>query len=397
MKKLTFSAFSLALLSCIGHFYLAQRAYKLSAGFAGASPICNINEKINCDQALLSSYAKIFGMSISDFGFSIHLILAFLLFALFQFGLSSFWKNMSFYLSSLIAFGSVVMIVISLTQSLYCPVCWTLYLLSFLITAFLFFILREELLSPFTFLKTALKEKKSYLTAGSFLILSIFLHASFVNNYDLKNKKEILNSIFIDWQGEPVANWKPAPLLKNTLSTKEEGILLVEFADFLCPSCKRAHPALKKFLKRYPEVSFHFYAYPLDGACNSNIPSKGSGLSCQLSKALICGEENSDKSLWKLSDFFFEKQKKFISARGDDEKIKALLNEFSNELEIDEELFENCMKSELTEKKLQQSILAGESIGLRGTPTFLMNGKKIRGHSERLLILNKIYQHLKSQ
>jgi len=393
MKKLVFASLSLVLLSCAGHFYLAQRAYKLSAGFAGASPICNINEKINCDQALLSPYAKIFDMSISDFGFSIHLILAFLLIILFQFGLGSFWKNLCFYLSSLIALSSALMIFISLSQSLYCPICWSLYVISFLTLALLFLAFKKEL--TWAFFKTALTEKNSYFIAGSFFILSLFLHASFVNTYDLKDKKEILTSIFRDWQSEPISYIEQTPLLSNKASTKADKIILVEFADFLCPSCKRVQPALKKFLKRYPDVLFQFYAYPLDGTCNSNIPSKGSGLSCRLSKAVLCGGENNRENSWELSDFFFEKQKSFISARGDEDKIQSLFNEILNKLAIDKEAFQVCMESDLIEQKLQESIKAGESIKIRGTPTFLMNGKKIRAQSEKLLILDKIYQALK--
>ena len=391
MKKLSFAGLFLVLLSCVGHFYLAQRAYKLSAGFAGASPICNISEKINCDQALLSPYAKIFDFSISDFGFSVHVILALLLLVLLKFNLSSYWRNISFYLSALTALSSVVMIVISLTQSLYCPICWTLYLLSFLTVTCLFLIFKKELLSPLDFLKSSLKEKNTYLTAGALFILSLFIHATFVNSYDLKNKKEILHSIFIDWQGEPVINLEAPPLLKNTPSSSK--IVLVEFADFLCPSCKKAQPALKQFLERYPDVEFHFYAFPLDGSCNPGIPTQGSGLSCKLSQALICGGEKA----WELHNFFFEKQRSFLSARGDDEKTQALFDQILNQLGIDKEAFQTCMESELTDKKLQQSISAGESIDLIGTPTFLINGKKIRNQTEKLLILDRIYQYLKSQ
>jgi len=392
MKKLAFTALSLVLLSCAGHFYLAQRAYKLLAGLAGTSSICNINENINCDQALLSPFAKIFGFSISDFGFAIHLILALLLSALLKFGLSSFWKNMSFYLSSLTAFGSVLMIVVSLTQSLYCPVCWTLYLLSFLTVALLFLIFKAELLSPLVFLKQALWKKSSYWTAGAFFILSLFLHASFVNSYDLKDKKEILNSLFRDWREEPVVNWEPAPLFKKTASSQKQELLLVEFADFLCPSCKRVQPALQKLLERYPDFSFHFYAYPLDGACNPNIPSRGTGLSCRMSRALICAGKNS----WELHDFFFKEQRSFVSAVGDSSKIQALFDKILDRLDLDKELFQTCMESKETEDKLQASILAGNVLDISGTPSFIINGKKIRGHSEKLLILDKIYQHLKS-
>ena len=390
MKKLTYSSLALVLLSCVGHFYLAQRSYQLTAGSAQASPICNINENINCDQVLLSPYAKVFDMSISNFGFSAHLLLSLLLITFLLLGLSRFLQNISFYLSSWIVLSSLVMIVISLTQSLYCPICWTLYLLSFLTWTGLFFLFKPELLSPWTFLKKAFTEQSSYLTAGALLLVGVFLHASFVNSYDLKDKKEILNSIFIDWLQEPVTTWEVAPLIQKPAQKQPAKMLVVEFVDFLCPNCKRVQPVIKTFLERYPDVSFHFYAYPLDGTCNSNIPSKGSGLSCQLSKSMICAGETA----WELHDLIFEKQRDFISSRGNKEKIQSLIDELLSQLLIDKEAFQACMEEEATEEKLQQSIKAGEEIGLIGTPTFLINGKRIRNHSEKLLILDRIYQQL---
>ena len=113
MKKLTYSSLALVLLSCVGHFYLAQRSYQLTAGSAQASSICNINENINCDHvlhypqltagstqassicninenincdhALHSPDAQNFDISISNFGFSVLFILSWTLYILLSF------------------------------------------------------------------------------------------------------------------------------------------------------------------------------------------------------------------------------------------------------------------------------------------------------------------------
>ena len=389
MKRWLPASLFFALLSCIGHFYLANRAYKLSAGLAQSSPICNINKTINCDRALLSPYAKIFDFSLSDFGLSIHLILAFLLLALLTIHLGSFWKNSLFYLSILISLSSIAMIALSLIESLYCPVCWSLYALSFLTSGCLFWALRKELLAPWSFLTQALFNKSSYITAGAFAMLSIFIHSSFINTYKLKDQKEILSSIFKDWQTEPVIELEPTYLAKK----HKGGIRIAEFADFLCSSCKSVQPALKKFLENVPNVSFDFYVYPLDGACNPAISNKGSGLSCELSKAIVCAKEKS----WEFHDFFFDKQSIFLSARGDKEKIQKLFDEVLSQTNLDKQTFTACMQKESTLEKVMQSAKAGSLAGIDGTPAFFINGKRIREHSFRLLIFNKIYQSLQSQ
>ena len=389
MKRWFLASLFFVLLSCIGHFYLAKRTYKLSAGLAQPSSICNINKTINCDQALLSPYAKIFDFSLSDFGLSTHLILAVLLLTLLTIHLSSFWKNSVFYLSSLITLSSIAMIAISLIDSLYCPICWSLYALSFLATGCLFWALRKELLAPWSFLTQALFNKSSYILVGAFAMLSIFIHSSFINTYKLKDQKEILSSIFKDWQTEPVIKLEPTSLLQKN----KGGIRIAEFADFLCPSCQRVQPALKQFLENAPNVSFDFYVYPLDGACNPAISSKGSGLSCELSKAIVCAKEKS----WEFHDFFFDKQSIFLSARGDKETIQKLFDEILNQTNLDKQTFTVCMQEESTLKKVMQSAKAGSLAGIDGTPAFFINGKRIRNHSFRLLIFNKIYQSLQSQ
>ena len=131
MKKFLVISLFFTLLSSLGHFYLAKRAYQLETGTAGESQICNIGQNINCDSALLSPYAKIFGLSLSNFGLSFNFILSLLLLGFLFFGAGSYWKNISFYLAGVIALSSVIMAALSLIYHLFCPVCWALYLFSF--------------------------------------------------------------------------------------------------------------------------------------------------------------------------------------------------------------------------------------------------------------------------
>ena len=386
MKKLLlWSALFFAFLGGLGHFYLAKRAYQLKAGLAGESAICHINESINCDQALLSPYSRIGEMSISSFGFAIHVFMFILLLALlFKISLSLYWKNLLFYSSLVVAMASVGMAVLSLTQSLYCPVCWGLYLISFVFLLCVFLIFKTDLSRPWKFVLQALKEKSSYFSMAGILIISFFIHASFINAYNLKDQKQLITASLIDWQSEEEFDFSEHFLMRKGTGD----IVLVEFADFLCPNCERVQPALEKFLSAFSNIEFRFFVYPLDSVCNPQVAFTRNGLSCELSKALVCAKDRA----WDFHDFFFERQKEFILS--DDKKTQELFDEALAQTGLEKSAFKACMKDPETLEKVKLSAQAGAKAEIRGTPTFFINGKEVRHSSPKLLIFYKIYEQI---
>ena len=291
------------------------------------------------------------------------------------------------------ALSSMIMVLISLINGLYCPICWTLHLFSFINLGILFFIFKRDLLWPFSFILTSLKQKDLYILGGIILGAGLFFHISFMTVFDIKNQQESLTALFSDWKHEKAIEIQPVSLLQN--GTEGSKIVIVEFADFLCPACKKVQPALKQFLSHFPDVEFQFYAYPLDGVCNHSVDFVLSGLSCELSKAVVCAKKQNKG--WPLHDFIFENQNRFSKSRGNEEKIKTLFGNMLTHAGINREEFDLCMKDPETFEKIKQSSQAVEKDNIQGTPAFFINGKKIRYYSEKLLILQKIYEHLKRE
>jgi len=55
------------------------------------------------------------------------------------------------------------------------------------------------------------------------------------------------------------------------------------------------------------------------------------------------------------------------------------LTAYAKELELNTGLFTECLDSETTKSLLQNDLKDAVSLGVRGTPTFIVNNKKIEG------------------
>ena len=394
MKKWIVLAFIATLISSGLHFYLTKRTYQLIAGTAQTSTICNINEKVNCDIALLSPYAKIFNVSLSSFGFGFNISLSLiLLFFLFGFFKTPYWKSASVYLSGFVAFCSLIMVAVSFFKNLYCPICWTTYFLSFLALGSLFWVFRREVFerSFVKFILDSIREKNGIYLGSFVFIISFFLHMVFVTSYGIKDNKKQFEALLLDWKHEEVLSFSKPPLLK--LGPTQAKITIVEFADFLCPSCKRVQPSIKDFLKIHPDIAFHFYTFPLDKTCNDEIDFKGTGVTCTLSRAAICGEQQGQG--WAVHDFLFREQESFRNNQANKSKITELIKNMLQVVDLDSQKFFSCMESSETKRMVQEMAELGAKAHIPGTPTFFINGKLLTGFSNHLLaFLNYIYDHI---
>ncbi|MCY4513477.1 MAG: thioredoxin domain-containing protein [Bdellovibrionales bacterium] len=379
-----------SLLSTGIHLYLAKRSYELQSGQAKESQLCHISEQINCDPALLSSWSRVFGVSLSSWGFAFNLALTLLLglFLLRLLGLNDFWKNLSFSLAGAIGVASLLMIAVSLIMGLTCPLCWATYLLSGFSIGALVPVFWKNL--SFHTFGRLFKDRISYILAGLITGAALFTHISFVVAFDIKSLEEENEAAFIDWQiAEPISFEHP-PVFR--MGPESSQMIVVEFADFLCPHCKSVSPSVHQFLETHPKVSFHFYSYPLDDSCNPEIKSEPLGLSCRLTKALICGEKQ--KKGVDVYYLIFDKQEQWIESRGQEQKIADLMADLIQGASLNSQDFSDCMKSPETENTLNQTVQTGNKALIPGTPSFFINGKLWRGRGHLGFGLQALYDYL---
>lgn len=146
----------------------------------------------------------------------------------------------------------------------------------------------------------------------------------------------------------------------------EAPVHLVEWTDILCPHCRHLNDALEELQAAVPagRLVVEPRQYPLDGACNPDVPQKGDGLRCTGSLALICLEQAPD--FWSLRDKLFSAQRTLTR-----ESLLTIASSGS----VSRGQLEACIASPEAAAKLQDDIRYAQLYNPTGTPIVAINGK----------------------
>jgi protein-disulfide isomerase len=140
-------------------------------------------------------------------------------------------------------------------------------------------------------------------------------------------------------------------------------ITLVEYGDFECPHCGRAHPFVKRLLReRGKELHFVFRNFPLQEIHPHAYVS-----------AVTAEAAGKQGKFWEMHDLIFENQDKL--------NTKYLLS-LAESLPLDFAQFVKDSKSEAVQSKIETDFESGIRSGVNGTPTFFLNGSPILTYDE---------------
>ncbi len=153
--------------------------------------------------------------------------------------------------------------------------------------------------------------------------------------------------------------------------TASAPIQIVEFSDFLCPTCQRASQFNPLLLAGHRgKASFVFKHYPLDQTCNDAIQRMVHPNACQVAAATECAHEQG--KFWALHDHLFRK------LTGTQYNVA--------ELERDAEIaglnmtaFRECLQGGRGMEAVKRDIVEAARLGVRSTPTYVVNGLLMPG------------------
>jgi protein-disulfide isomerase len=137
-------------------------------------------------------------------------------------------------------------------------------------------------------------------------------------------------------------------------------VTLVEFADYQCPHCKAAAPILDDLVKRHAgKVKFVFMDFPIKGEYSQLA-----------AEAAFCAGEQG--KYWEFHDLAFEKQQELAN--------KDTVVNMAKTLKLDGSKFSACIAGGAAKAYVSRVKAEGERLGITGTPSLFINGRRIKGH-----------------
>lgn len=143
-------------------------------------------------------------------------------------------------------------------------------------------------------------------------------------------------------------------------------VVIYEFADFQCPGCGDfatfTAPVIKDRYVDTGQVRFVYYDFPLvDMHPNAFLAAR----------AGRCANEQ--ERFWDYHDILYGRQARW-SLMGNPTDYFV---ELAEELDLDEDAFESCLRSDRYQEEVSQSVRLGQMMGVGGTPTLFVNMKRI--------------------
>ena len=159
-----------------------------------------------------------------------------------------------------------------------------------------------------------------------------------------------------------------------TLGAADAPVTLVEFLDPECESCAAFAPVVKKILKDYDgKIRLVVRYMPLH---------PNSMRAATLTEA--AGEQG---KYWQMQELLFQKQAEWGERHGAPASapkpdINALFEKYAMELGLDTNKINNALKENRYQEKLERDRRDGQTLGVRQTPSFFVNGRKLARFGE---------------
>jgi protein-disulfide isomerase/uncharacterized membrane protein len=355
----------LALAGFADAVYLSISHYRVYTDIAYKS-FCAISRSINCDTVSQSAYSVFLGAPVAVWG-----VIGYVLFLLLL-GFAGtraaahirIWPSL-FVLSLLFSLLSIILAFISTFYiGSLCIMCIASYATSFLLLYFTWLVrnrFKDDRISKGL--------KKDWQFLGRRKVSSTAVFAPFIV------------VVFLTLMFYPVYwSFDPPQLTANTpFGMTEDGhpwvgaenpeIVITEFADYLCFQCNKMHFYLRQLLVNHPgKIRIVHRHFPMDHTVNPLVRTPihiGSG---NLAKfAIYAGTRD---KFWQMSDLLFgiARQMHQIDAEylADKTGLKA-------------DALSLAVNNPAIHARLKKDILDGVKLGVRGTPSFIINGQLYQG------------------
>ena len=158
---------------------------------------------------------------------------------------------------------------------------------------------------------------------------------------------------------DPGDRWN---LVGDPVKGSEDAIVtIVEFSEFQCPFCSRVLPTLTQILETEEfagKVRIVFQNMPLSFHEDAHLAGQA---------ALAAHDQG---KFWEYHDILFANMRALK---------RADLEGYAEQLELDMDAFRAALDNETHKEQVDAEIALAGTLGIRGTPNFMINGRNLRG------------------
>jgi protein-disulfide isomerase/uncharacterized membrane protein len=340
--------------------------------------VCAIDEQINCETVAQSPYSVFLGLPVSAWGAIVYLLMGVLaLWGLTSRRLHPAWPRgilLVVAVAGVAAAALLAYISFALIQAL-CIFCLALYG----INAFL-------LAASIAALKTG-KTGPLSAVAADLIALARRPLAALAVAAPLAGSIAAALVLVPPYWHHP--GWQELPQLPtgvtddghHWIGAVDPLVEVVEFSDYQCPYCRRAHKNMRTTAAVFPDtVRLTHYHVPLDHHCNPDVKDPFHERACEFARAVACAGEQG--KFWEMNDAVFSVQEKVSTSSVDLERL-------AEQIGTDPAKLTRCMKQGRVQRAIKADMQEAERRKIVGTPTYFIQGQPFPGGiSEGILRLN---------
>ena len=353
-------------LGAVSSILLLFRSQAINADIQ-SSDYCQILFGVSCDAALNDNaswqlYFPVVSMALVFFGIvGIFILLEKPLLDKFAFALLSVGLGISIY-----------QVYHLITSEIPCPLCYINYAVVFISYLLTISLLKEN----------SILNKK--LITGSLVLVILFMvtEGYIVNNGIGSKVKVTLKNSIRNYDSSPVYD-VPQRNISNASCMNSSNLHIIVFSSYECPACQSLDQNLDKMKEKYGEsLCIEYRNFPLSSQCNPSVGSDMQPYSCFAAKASIAAEMQGKFDIFHHALF---NSNQYIDSI---QIVNLALNSG-----IDMEKWVADLNSPEIDHILSDDINAANTIGISGTPTILLNGKKVDNNPVFIIyIIEKLMQ-----
>ncbi|MBX7145389.1 MAG: thioredoxin domain-containing protein [Oligoflexia bacterium] len=391
-----------AAFACVSLLHHTEMIYGVQSG----PSFCNINAAFNCDAVNRSAFSQVFGIPLASYGLAFYLAILVLSFAARDrsFLPPSIYYRVLFALSVCALLISVVLFCVAeFIIGTLCLMCVGVYVANITLYLIAHALTREDSPTLSRFISgLRLIFRLPSACFGSvlggeyramartfclgYLVLLVgvyfspkFLYAALWSRQEQAKTINDLKDIAIkDWNSQIAISipWNDgAAASKDYAKGNPAGpIRIDEFADFECSACRMFYRSFEEVFHKYKDrINLVFHNYPLDRACNSELDRELHKNACYLAKFARCAGEQ--EKFWEVSDYIFT-----LEVVDDESASSSVQQEVEKAFDIfrlDGDAMRACIASTRVADKIESDLQLGRQLGVTGTPSLWLNGKKI--------------------